>query len=193
MISNTKLEEKWFNNKNLRWCAPFSVCCSSDRRARPSACLVQLVCRISLRHSSERHVRPSACPIQSVYLFRFVASLTDIHAPLHALSDRSAVSHFVAPLTDMRVPLHAPSDRSAVFHFVANLIGVHTIYMFLLLTYAFLILMRLWHCLCSALMAPAALVHTMIKIRHDTNWKLVVAEKVFPKDFAMMILWCEYL
>jgi hypothetical protein len=37
----------------------------------------------------------------------------------------------------MRVPLHAPSDRSAVFHLVANLIGVHTIYMFLLLTYAF--------------------------------------------------------
>ena len=56
----------------------------------------------------------------------------------------------------------------------------------------FLILMRLWHCLCSALMAPA-LVPTMIQTRHDTNWKLVVAEKVFPKDFAMMILWCEYL
>ena len=56
----------------------------------------------------------------------------------------------------------------------------------------FLILMRLWHCLCSALMAPA-LVPAMIQTRHDTNWKLVVAEKVFPKDFAMMILWCEYL
>ena len=55
----------------------------------------------------------------------------------------------------------------------------------------FLILTRLWHCLCSALMAPA-IVPAMIQTRHDTNWKLVVAKKVFPKDFAMMILWCEY-
>ncbi len=60
-----------------------------------------------------------------------------MHAPLHAPSDWSAVSHFVPPLTDMRTPLHAPSDRSAVFHFVALLIGVHAIYMFWLLTYAF--------------------------------------------------------
>jgi len=36
----------------------------------------------------------------------------------------------------------------------------------------YLILMRLWHCLCSALMAPA-LVLAMIQTRHDTNWKLV--------------------
>ncbi len=57
--------------------------------------------------------------------------------PLHAPSDRSSVSHFVAPLTDMRVPLHAPSDWSAVFHFVAPLIGIHAIYVYLLLTYAF--------------------------------------------------------
>ena len=48
-----------------------------------------------------------------------------------------AVSHFVTPLTDMRTPLHAPSDRSAVFHFLAPLLGIHAIYMFLLLTYAF--------------------------------------------------------
>jgi hypothetical protein len=60
-----------------------------------------------------------------------------MRAPLHALSDRSAVSHFVAPLTDMRAHLHAPSDRSAVFHFVAPLIDVHAIHVFLLLTYAF--------------------------------------------------------
>jgi hypothetical protein len=26
----------------------------------------------------------------------------------------------------------------------------------------------------------------MIQTRPDTNWKLVVAKKVFPKDFAMM-------
>ena len=56
----------------------------------------------------------------------------------------------------------------------------------------FLILMRLWHCLCSALMAPA-LVPAMIQTRHDTTWKLVVAKKVFPNDFEMMILWCEYI
>jgi hypothetical protein len=37
----------------------------------------------------------------------------------------------------MRTPLHAPSDQSAVFHFVAPLIGVHAMYVFLLLTYAF--------------------------------------------------------
>jgi hypothetical protein len=37
----------------------------------------------------------------------------------------------------MRTPLHAPSDRSAVFYLIAPLIGIHAIYMFLLLTYAF--------------------------------------------------------
>jgi hypothetical protein len=60
-----------------------------------------------------------------------------MRAHLHAPSDRSAVFHFVAPLTDMLAHLHAPSDWSAVFHFVAPLIGVHDIYVFLLLTYAF--------------------------------------------------------
>jgi hypothetical protein len=60
-----------------------------------------------------------------------------MRAHLHALSDWSAVSHFVTPLTDMRAHLHALSDRSAVFHFVAPLIGVHAIFVFLLLTYAF--------------------------------------------------------
>jgi hypothetical protein len=60
-----------------------------------------------------------------------------MRAHLHAPFDRSAVFHFVAPLTDMRAHLHAPSDRSAVSHFVAPLIGVHAIYVFLLLTYAF--------------------------------------------------------
>ncbi len=43
----------------------------------------------------------------------------------------------VAPLTDVHAHLHAPSDQSAVSHFVDPLIGVHTIYVFLLLTYAF--------------------------------------------------------
>jgi hypothetical protein len=60
-----------------------------------------------------------------------------MRAHLHVPSDWSAVFHFVAHLSDMRAPLHAPSDRSAVSHFVAPLIGVHAIYVYLLLTYAF--------------------------------------------------------
>lgn len=80
---------------------------------------------------------PLHAPFNGSAVFHFVASLTDMHAPLHAPSDPSAVSHFVALLTDMRVPLHAPSDWSAISHFVAPLIGVHAIYVFLLLTYAF--------------------------------------------------------
>jgi hypothetical protein len=80
---------------------------------------------------------PLHAPSNQSDVFHFVASLTDMHVPLHAPSDRSAVSHFVTPLTDMRTPLHAPSERSAVFHLVAPLIGIHAIYMFLLLTYAF--------------------------------------------------------
>jgi hypothetical protein len=40
-------------------------------------------------------------------------------------------------------------------------------------------------------MAPA-LVTAMIQTCHDTNSKLVVAEKVCPKDIATMILWCAY-
>ncbi len=78
-------------------------------------------------------------PSNQSAIFCFVTSLTDIHAPLHAPSDQSAISLHVAPLTDMRTPLHAPSDLSAIFHFIAplTLIGVHTIYMFLLLNYAF--------------------------------------------------------
>ncbi len=88
-------------------------------------------------------------------LCMLVAPLTDVCAPLHAPSNWSAIFHFVAPLTDMHIPLHAPSDWSAVFHFVASLtdvcvplhapvfhfvsplIGVHAIYVFLLLTYVF--------------------------------------------------------
>ena len=80
---------------------------------------------------------PLHAPSNRSAIFHFVATLTDMHAPLHAPSDWSAVFHLVAPLTDMRAPLHAPSDWSAVFHFVAPLIGVHTIYVLLLLTYAF--------------------------------------------------------
>jgi hypothetical protein len=80
---------------------------------------------------------PLHAPSNRSAVFHFVAPLTDMHIPLHAPSDWSAVFHFVASLTDMCVPLHAPSDRPAVFHFVSPLIGVHAIYVFLLLTYAF--------------------------------------------------------
>ena len=80
---------------------------------------------------------PLHAPSDQSAVFHFVAPLIDMQTPLHAPSDRSAISHFVAPLTDMRVPLHAPSDWSAVSHFVTPLIGVHAIYVFLLLTYAF--------------------------------------------------------
>ena len=104
---------------------------------RPFACPVQLVCRISLRHSADRHAHPSGCPVQSVCHF-LLRCFSDRHICPSACLVRSVCrSHFIAPLTDMRTPLHAPSDRSAVFHFVTPLIGVHTIYMFLLLTYAF--------------------------------------------------------
>jgi len=47
----------------------------------------------------------------------------------------------------------------------------------------FLILMRLWHCLCSALMAPA-LVPAMIQTRHDTNWKASCCKEGIPKRFC---------
>ena len=76
-------------------------------------------------------------PYHDVRASLHVAPLTDVHEPLHAPSDWSAVFYFVAPLTDMRTPLHAPSDWSAVSHFVAPLIGIHAIYVFLLLTYTF--------------------------------------------------------
>ncbi len=80
---------------------------------------------------------PLHAPSGRSAVFHFVASLTDMHAPLYALSNQSTVFHFVAPLTDMHAPLHAPSNWSAVFHFVALLIGIHAIYVFLLLTYVF--------------------------------------------------------
>ena len=106
---------------------------------------------------------PLHAPSNQSAVFRFVASLTDIQAPLHAPSDRSAVSHFVAPLTDMCVPLHAPSDWSAVFHFVAPLIGVHAIYMFLLLTCAF---SHYHETLTLPLLCPNG---SCACTRHDTN------------------------
>jgi hypothetical protein len=107
----------------------------------------------------------------------------DIHAPLHAPSDRSAVSHSVAPLTDMHIPLHDPSDRSAVFHFVAPLIGAHAIYMFLLLTCAF---SHSHETLTLPLLCPNG---SCACTRHDTNppWyklKASCCKEGIPKGFC---------
>ena len=115
-------------------------------------------------------------------IFHFVAPLTDLRVPLHAPSNGSSVFHFVASLTDMHAPLHAPSDQSAVFHFVAPLIGSHVMYMFLLLTSPFLILMRLWHCLCCCRNGSCSYT------RHDTNppWyklKASCCKEGIPKRF----------
>jgi hypothetical protein len=163
VITNTKLEEKWFNNNKLRWCAPFSACCSSDRHARPSACPVQLLCCISLSYSADRHAHPSACPVQSVCRF-LLRRFSDRHTCPSACPVRSVCrSHFVAPLTDMHTPLHAPSDWSAVFHFVAPLIGIHTIYIFLLLTYTF---SHFQETLTLPLLCPNG---SCACTRHDTN------------------------
>ena len=80
---------------------------------------------------------PLHAPFDWPAIFHFAAPLTDMHAPLHAPSNPSAIFHFITPLTDMRLPLHDPSDQSAIFHFDALLIGIHAIYVFLLLSYAF--------------------------------------------------------
>jgi len=97
-----KIRREMINNKKLRWCAPFSVCCSSDRHVRPSACPVQLVCRIriSLRHSADRHVRPSACPVQSVCCFS-----------LRRFSDRYKCPSACPVRSVCRISLRCSSDR----------------------------------------------------------------------------------
>ncbi len=94
--------------------------------------------RTSLHVAPLTNVRvPLHAPSNWSDVSHFIAPLTDIRVPLPAPSNWSAVSHFVAPLTDMCVPLYALPDWPAVSHFVALLIGVHAIYVFLLLTYAF--------------------------------------------------------
>ena len=61
---------------------------------------------------------PLHAPSNQSAIFHFFTPLTDMCAPLHDPSDWSAVLHFVTPMTDMRTPLHTSSDWSAVFHFV---------------------------------------------------------------------------
>jgi hypothetical protein len=81
---------------------PFSACCSSDRHVHPSACPVQLVCRISLRRSSDRHACPSACPVQSVCLIS-----------LRCFSDRHACPSACPVRLVCRISLRRSSDRHA--------------------------------------------------------------------------------
>ena len=96
------------------------------------------------------------------------------------------ISLRVAPLTDMRTPLHAPLDLSAVFHFVdpLTLIGVHAIYMFLLLlTYAF---SHSHETLKLPLLCPNG---SCACTRHDTNlsWyklKASCCKEGIPKRFC---------
>jgi len=131
---------------------------------------------------------PLHAPSNCSAVFHLVTPLTDMRIPLHAPSNQSAVFCFVAFLTDIHAPLHAPSDRSAdltlslLWQTCAPLCMPHQIglpYFTLSLLWLaftpfiysccwltpFLIFRRLWHCLCSALMAPA-LVPAMIQTRH---------------------------
>ena len=116
-------------------------------------------------------------------VFRFVASLTDIHAPLHAPSDRSAdltsslLWQTCAPLCMLR------QIGSAIFHFVAPLIGVHAIYMFLLLTCTF---SHYHETLTLPLLCPNG---SCACTRHDTNlpWyklKASCCKEGIPKRFC---------
>jgi len=107
---------------------------------------------------------PLHAPSNWSAVFHIVAPLTNMSALLHAPSDPSAVFHFVAPLTDMHAPLHAPSDWSAVLHFVSLLIGIHDIYVFLLLS-----LLRDFDAAFAATLIAPALVIAMIQTHHDTK------------------------
>jgi len=102
VITNTKFEEKWFNNNKLRWCALFSACCYSDRHARPSVCSIQLVCRIPLCRSADRHAHPSACLVRSVCRIS-LCRFSDRHACPYACPFRSVC----------RISLRRSSDRHA--------------------------------------------------------------------------------
>jgi len=134
-----------------------------------------------------------------------------MRVPLHAPSDRSAVFHFITSLTDIHAPLHAPSDRSAdltlllLWQTCAPLCKPCQISLpyftpsLLWLAFTpfscsccrltpFLIFRWLWHCLCSALMAPV-LVPAMIQTRHYTNppWyklKASYCKEGIPKRFC---------
>ncbi len=103
MISDKKIEDKWFNNIKLRWCVPFSACCySADRRAHPSACPVRLVCHISLCGSDDRHAHSSACLIWLVF-----------HISLHCFSDRHACPSACPVRSVCHISLSHSSDRHA--------------------------------------------------------------------------------
>jgi len=137
--------------------------------ACPSACPVQLVCLISLRCFSDRHACPSACPVRLVCRISLRRS-SDRHAHPSACPVRSVCYISLCRSADwLSCHLHVLAADLHLFSFSRDFDTAFA----------------------AALMAPA-LVTAMIQTRHDTNWKLVAAEKVCPKDFAMMILWCEY-
>jgi hypothetical protein len=107
------------------------------RRAHPSACPVRLVCRISLCRSSDRLACPSACPIQWVCCIS-LCRFSDRHACPYACPVRSFCHISLRRSSDRHAhPYACPVRLVCRIHFVAPLIGIHAIYMFLLLTYAF--------------------------------------------------------
>ena len=81
---------------------PISLRCFSDRHACPSECPVRSVCRISLRRSSDRHAHPSACLIRLV-----------CHISLCRSSDRHAHPSACPIRLVCHIPLLWPSDRHA--------------------------------------------------------------------------------
>ena len=118
---------------------------------------------------SDRHACPSACPV------RLVCRIS-----LRPSSDRHAYPSACPVRLVCRISLHCSADwRSCHLHVLAADLCLFSFSRDSDTAFA------------AAVMAPA-LVTAMIQTRHDTNWKLVVAEKVCPKDFAMMILWCAY-
>ena len=163
------------------------------RRAHPSACPVRLVCRISLCRFADRLACPSACPIQWVFCI-LLCRFSDIHAwcpsacpvrvrlfcliSLHCSSGRHAHPSACPVRSVCHLSLcRSPDWQSHHVHVLAADFAFshshETLTLPLLLPYN-------GSCSCT---------------HHDTNWKLVVAKKVFPKDFEMMILLlrCEYI
>ncbi len=161
----------------LLWqmCCPIQLVCqislrrSADRHASPSTCPVQAVCRISRHCFSDRHACSSACPVRLVCCISLSCS-SDRHAHPSACPVRSVC----------RISLRrSPDWRSCHLHVLAVDLCLFSFSWDFDTAFA------------TAVMA-AALVIAMIQTCPDTNWKLLVAKKVLPKDFAMMILWCEY-
>ena len=153
----------------IRLVCHISLCHSADRLACPSACPIQWVCCISLCRFSDRHACPSACPVRSF-----------CRISLHCSSGRHAHPSVCPVRSVCRISLcRSPDWQSRHLHVLAADLRLFSFSWDFDTAFA------------AAVMAPA-LIPAMIQTRHDTNWKPVVAKKAFPKDFAMMILRCEY-